>query len=192
MLPPIQLIVGLGNPGPAYEATRHNVGAWFIDLLAEQNSVILKNQAKFSGKIAQISIDNQYCWLLVPTTFMNNCGVSIRTMAQFYKIPPNAILIAHDDLDFPVGTIKLKQDGGHGGHNGLRDIIQQLHSNQFARLRIGIGHPGHKERVPDYVLSRPSKKDQELIHDAFGLANKVLPLFLAGEHQRAIELLHTN
>ncbi|MBA2653661.1 MAG: aminoacyl-tRNA hydrolase [Gammaproteobacteria bacterium] len=186
----IQLIVGLGNPGPNYKATRHNAGAWFVEMLAQDNGIELKPEAKFGGRIGRIQIQQQEYWLLLPTTFMNRSGLSIKSMANFYKIPPEAILVAHDELDFPPGTIRFKQEGGHGGHNGLRDIIQQLQTKNFHRLRIGIGHPGHRDQVTDYVLNSPSKKDFELIIDSIVAAQKVLPSFLVGEFQQAIRLLH--
>lgn len=186
----IQLIVGLGNPGPNYEDTRHNVGAWFVELLAEENAVKLQTESKFFGKTGRLQIDNQDYWLLIPTTFMNRSGLSVKMMAHFFKIPPEAILVAHDELDFPVGTVRLKQDGGPGGHNGIRDIIQQLQSKNFHRLRIGIGHPGHRDQVTDYVLNRPSKKDNELIRHSLRTAQSVLPTFVTGNFQQAIQQLH--
>jgi peptidyl-tRNA hydrolase, PTH1 family len=187
----IQLIVGLGNPGPNYEATRHNVGAWFVEMLAHGSNITLKPEAKFFGKIARIKLNDHNYWLLIPTTFMNRSGLAVKGMANFYKIPPQAILVAHDELDFAPGVIRLKQDGGHGGHNGLRDIISHLHSHQFNRLRIGIGHPGHRDQVLDYVLNPPTKKEQELIISAFHSAQLILPSFLAGNHQQAISKLHS-
>lgn len=190
MLNKIQLIVGLGNPGQQYEATRHNVGAWLVELLAKEYGGALQQENKFQGRIARIQIEQQDYWLLFPTTYMNKSGLAVKLMANFYKIPPESILVAHDELDFPPGITRIKQEGGHGGHNGLRDIIQQLQSKNFNRLRIGIGHPGHKDQVTDYVLSRPSKHDLGLIQDSLDLAKSILPTFLAGDHQKAIALLH--
>jgi peptidyl-tRNA hydrolase, PTH1 family len=184
----IRLIVGLGNPGPDYEATRHNVGVWFVKMLAGDTQ--LKLEAKLHGWVARVKLKEHSYWLMVPTTFMNHCGLAVKTMANFYKISPQAILVVHDDLDFPPGTIRLKQDGGDGGHNGLRDIIQHLHTRNFHRLRIGIGHPGHKDQVIDYVLRRPSKKDHALIIDAMNAAQLILPTFLVGNYQHAIQQLH--
>lgn len=158
-------------------------------MLAKENNIELKAEAKFSGLTARIQLNHQDYWLLIPTTFMNRSGLAVRAISYFYKIPPEAILVAHDELDFPVGTIRLKQDGGHGGHNGLRDIIAHLGKN-FHRLRIGIGHPGHRDQVTDYVLSRPSKKEQELILHSIHSAGLVLPSFLSGNQQQAIQQLH--
>lgn len=186
----IQLVVGLGNPGQQYEATRHNVGAWFADMLAKDHSISLQYENKFQGKVARIqSVDLDY-WLLIPTTFMNKSGLAVKMLSNYYKIPPEAILIAHDELDFPAGITRFKQEGGHGGHNGIKDIIDQLQSKHFQRLRIGIGHPGHKDQVLDYVLGRPSKKDHELIMDSLNQAKSVLPTFLSGDFQKAIAELH--
>jgi PTH1 family peptidyl-tRNA hydrolase len=188
----IQLIVGLGNPGQQYEATRHNVGAWFVEKLAQENGVRLQQETKFQGRVGRIVLDQCDYWLLIPTTYMNHSGLSVKLMSHFYKIPPAAILVAHDELDFPPGITRFKQDGGHGGHNGIRDIIAQLDTKIFNRLRIGIGHPGDRDQVTDYVLNRPSKKDVELIWDSLGLAETVLPTFLSGDYQKAIALLHNN
>lgn len=188
----IQLIVGLGNPGPDYETTRHNAGAWFVEMLAKEYSVELKSEAKFLGKVGRIQFNHQQYWLLIPTTFMNRSGLSVKTLINFYKIPPEEILVAHDELDFPPGTTRLKKDGGHGGHNGLRDIIQQLHTRNFHRLRIGIGHPGHRDQVTDYVLNRPTKKEFDLIMNSIDAAKMVLPSFLSGDFQQAMQLLHND
>jgi peptidyl-tRNA hydrolase, PTH1 family len=187
---PIQLIVGLGNPGRDYEATRHNVGAWFVEQLAQDHHVPLNSESKFHGRIGRLHLQGNDYWLFIPTTYMNHSGRAVKAIAQFYKISPPAILVAHDELDFPVGITRFKQEGGHGGHNGLRDIIAQLQSNQFNRLRIGIGHPGHRDQVTDYVLSRPSKNEQALIRDSLTMANNVLPSFLQGNVQQAIAQLH--
>lgn len=182
--------MGLGNPGPDYEATRHNVGAWFVESLAKENALTLQADKKFQGRIARLQSKDQDCWLLIPTTFMNCCGLSVKMMAQFYKILPENILIAHDELDFSAGIVRLKMDGGHGGHNGLRDIIAHLSTRNFHRLRIGIGHPGHRDQVTDYVLSRPSRKDYDLIINAIDNAKMIMPEFLKGEFQKATQQLH--
>lgn len=186
----IQLVVGLGNPGQQYEATRHNAGAWFVESLANEYSVSLQSESKFQGKIGRVQTADLDYWLLIPSTYMNKSGLAIKMVSHFYKIPPEAILIAHDELDFPPGIAKFKQEGGHGGHNGIRDTIDHLQSKNFQRLRIGIGHPGHRDQVTDYVLSRPSKKDYELIMESIDSAKSVLPTFLAGDFQKAIEQLH--
>jgi PTH1 family peptidyl-tRNA hydrolase len=189
---PIQLIVGLGNPGKTYAETRHNAGAWFIEHLAsDAGAPPFKLESKFHGHVSLIQSHAHKIRLLIPATFMNNSGLAVRAMAQFYQIPPESILVAHDELDFPAGLIRLKQGGGHGGHNGLRDIAQHLGEANFCRLRIGIGHPGHSSQVSDYVLSPPSKKDHALIVDAFLQAGHILPDLVLGDIQKAIRELHS-
>ena len=187
----IELIVGLGNPGAQYAKTRHNVGAWFVEQLAEKEGAALRNEPKFHGLIARIYSDGSPCWLLEPTTFMNESGQSVAACARFYKIPIESILVIHDELDFPAGTIRIKEGGGHGGHNGLRNITQHLQSKNFYRLRIGIGHPGHKDRVTPYVLSDPSKTDRGLILETIQEGIAVIPDLIAGEMQRAFRYLHS-
>ncbi|MES2141940.1 MAG: aminoacyl-tRNA hydrolase [Pseudomonadota bacterium] len=186
----IQLIAGLANPGKEYAKSRHNAGAWILDALAKSESLILKTDAKFHGAIAKLALGSHKCWLLIPNTYMNNSGRSIRALANFYHIPPEAILIVHDDLDLPPGVVRFKQGGGEGGHNGLKDIVAQLGSKDFWRLRIGIGHPGHRDRVHDYVLSSPSVADREKIEEANDKALAILPTFIGGEKQKAIQTLH--
>jgi PTH1 family peptidyl-tRNA hydrolase len=188
----IHLIVGLGNPGTEYAATRHNVGAWFVERLAHENSASLRAEKKFYGNYGKINLLGSDCLLLIPTTFMNLSGQAVQATANFYKITPQSILIAHDDLDLPTGTIKLKQGGGHGGHNGLRNIISRLGSNEFIRLRIGIGHPGHKDQVTNHVLSRTNKQDEKLINAAIDRAIKVLPNILIGNLDQAMQELHSD
>ena len=187
----IKLIVGLGNPGAEYDKTRHNAGAWFIERLAEQNGVTLRPEKKFQSLSADMQISGKSCRLLLPTTFMNHSGQAVKGAAQFYKLPPSAVLVAHDDLDLPAGEIRIKQDGGHGGHNGLRDIINHFASKTFWRVRIGIGHPGHKDKVLNYVLGRPSIHDAKLIHQAIDMAIDALPNMLNGDTQKAMQALHT-
>lgn len=186
------LIVGLGNPGQEYEKTRHNAGAWLIEQLAEQNSETLRVEKKFHSQFAKIKILGQEVCLLLPTTFMNNSGQAVIAAAKFYKFAPEAIIVAHDDLDLPVGTVKLKQGGGHGGHNGLRDIINHLGSNNFIRIRMGIGHPGHRDHVLDYVLGQPSQSDRKAITAAIDDVISVLPDIIKGHLQSAMNRLHTN
>ncbi len=186
----IRLIVGLGNPGDKYDQTRHNAGAWFVEQLAAADHIQLQAEPKFQGKVGALTLVTQKVWLLLPTTFMNASGQSVRAMSQFYQIPPESILVAHDELDFPAGVVRLKQEGGHGGHNGLRDLIAHLQTDRFMRLRIGIGHPGHRSQVLDYVLNRPSKADFEKIMDGIQLAANVLPDLIAGQTQQAIQKLH--
>jgi PTH1 family peptidyl-tRNA hydrolase len=187
----IQLIVGLGNPGKEYEQTRHNAGAWFVESLANQTHTILRPMAKFQGLHSIVEIHNQECHLLIPTTFMNLSGQAVKALASFYKIPAEAILVLHDEIDLPVGTVRLKFDGGHGGHNGLRDIIQHLGTHKFYRIRIGVGHPGTSQEVVDYVLKPPKKEERSQIDIALQKAGEILPLILAGEYQKAMQQLHS-
>lgn len=188
----IQLIVGLGNPGSQYEQTRHNAGFWFVEALARQHGASFKSESKFHGEACKISISGHEVWLLKPMTFMNRSGQGIAALARFYKIEPANILVAHDELDLPPGDIRLKQGGGHGGHNGLRDTIEQLgNSRDFQRLRIGIGHPGHSSQVTGYVLGKPPADEQRLMEDAIDTALKVMPLAIDGELQKAMNQLHT-
>ncbi len=186
----IQLIVGLGNPGAEYENTRHNAGAWFVEFFAAQKNISLIREKKFNGMIAQASMAENLFWLLIPSTYMNESGKAVSAIARFYKISPEAVLVAHDELDFPVGKIRLKESGGHGGHNGLRSIIECLGSDQFMRLRIGIDHPGHRDRVVPYVLSKPSQSDREKIDIA--ISDCVLPVndLILGDRQKAFRDLH--
>lgn len=191
MQTPIRLIVGLGNPGDEYEKTRHNAGAWFVQQLADDVRVSLRATAKYKGLFATTTLHGHECHLLIPTTFMNLSGQSVLAIASFYKIPPEAILIAHDEIDLPVGEIRLKFDGGHGGHNGLRDIIAHLHTNKFHRLRIGVSHPGRSDDVVDYVLKPPKKAEREAINHAMHDAERIVPYILQGQFQKAMHELHT-
>ena len=188
---PIHLIVGLANPGEQYAKTRHNAGAWFVEKLAQHCQKDLRVENKFHGEHTQIKFQQYDCHLLIPHTFMNLSGQSIGALAKFYKIAPQNILVAHDELDLAPGIIRLKFDGGHGGHNGLRDTINHLGTNQFHRLRIGIGHPGHKDQVVDYVLKQPGKQDRRLIDDAIGAALDVMPTVISGHMERAMHKLHS-
>lgn len=187
----IQLIVGLGNPGADYENTRHNAGAWFVSELAETSRATLRPVTKFHGLHSIARLHGHDFHLLIPMTFMNLCGQSVGALASYYKIPPEAILIAHDEIDLPVADIRLKLDGGHGGHNGLRDIIQHLHSNKFYRLRIGVGHPGNSKEVVDYVLKPPKKSERQEIDASLAMAQHILPDLLDGHFQKAMQHLHT-
>ena len=189
---PIKLIAGLGNPGPQYVNTRHNAGFWFVDALAEHYDVQLQTKAKFHGLIAKITVNDNDCWLLQPMTYMNLSGKAVATMAKFHNITTAEILVVHDELDFAAGTIKLKHGGGHGGHNGLRSIIESLGSKDFYRLRIGIDHPGDKRAVTDYVLSKPSKTDAMQIMDAIECGMKIVPDLVAGNLEQAMHSLHTS
>jgi PTH1 family peptidyl-tRNA hydrolase len=188
----IRLLVGLGNPGSEYEGTRHNAGAFFIQELARTQGAVLTHDTKFYGETAQINVSGASCRLLIPTTFMNRSGRAVAALAQFYKIPPEEILIAHDELDLPCGVAKFKVGGGHGGHNGLRDIIPALGNNpHFYRLRIGIGHPGHASKVTGWVLGRPTTQERELVDQSIRASLDALPLLLQGDLRKAMTQLHS-
>ena len=186
----VQLIVGLGNPGPEYEATRHNAGFWFVDAVARRWHGQFRAEKKFHGDVARVTLDGHEVWLLKPGTFMNRSGQSVQAMARFYRIPPEAMLVAHDELDLPPGTARLKQGGGHGGHNGLRDIIDKLGTRDFLRLRLGIGHPGDSRQVTGYVLKKPGQDDRLAIEQAIDRSLDVLPDVIAGNLQAAMNRLH--
>jgi PTH1 family peptidyl-tRNA hydrolase len=189
---PVELIVGLGNPGPNYERTRHNAGADLVLELAKSLHVELKHESKFFGDTARVTLDGHDVRLLIPSTFMNLSGKSVNALAKFYQIAPEAILVVHDELDKPPGEARFKKGGGHGGHNGLRDTIKCLGNNkEFARLRIGIGHPGNAKQVADYVLKKASPNDQQLIIDSIDDALRALPLAVAGEWEKAMLKLHS-
>lgn len=185
----ISLVVGLGNPGEEYLATRHNVGFWFVDQLASLNSSNWRSESRLKSQTCKVKSSEGDYWLQKPTTFMNHSGHAVVNLANYYKIKPESILVVHDDLDLPAGSIKVKQGGGHGGHNGLRDITSHIGAN-FMRLRIGIGHPGSREAVTPFVLGRPSKIDKQAIDDALIEASAALPLLITGELEKAQNLLH--
>ncbi len=188
----VQLIVGLGNPGPEYDQTRHNAGAFFVERLASSYGVNLSFDKKYSGLTGKFSHQGRDIRLLIPTTYMNRSGQSVAALANFFRIKPEEILVAHDELDMPPGVCKLKQGGGHGGHNGLRDIIASLaNQKNFHRLRIGIGHPGHSSQVSNYVLGRAPRSEQELTHTSIEFALGVLPDLLDGNFSRAMQQLHS-
>lgn len=186
----IDLIVGLGNPGAQYEQTRHNAGFWFVEEIARLKGAHFRPETKFSGEVCKVNLDGRDVWLLKPDTFMNRSGQAIQKLANFYKIPVDQILVAHDELDLEPGTARLKTAGGHGGHNGLRDTIAHL-GKDFHRLRIGIGHPGHRDQVSDYVLHRASKDDQIAIENSIDDALRVLPLLVEGSWEKAVHRLHS-
>ena len=187
----IELIVGLGNPGRDYADTRHNAGFWFVDAIARKYGGSFKSEKKFQGDVARTIIDGKDIWLLKPDTYMNLSGQAVLAIMQFYKIALANILVVHDDLDLPAGVARLKQGGGHGGHNGLRDISQRCGGNGFQRLRLGIGHPGDKSRVTGHVLSKVSSDDLRAIEDAMAAAMEVLPQVVCGEFPKAMNTLHT-
>ena len=186
----IVLIVGLGNPGPKYEETRHNAGFWFVDLLASRHGGNFRSEIRFHGQLASIRLGGSECRLLKPSTFMNRSGQSVSSFSHYFKIPPQQILLAHDELDLPAGVARFKQGGGHAGHNGLRDTMAALGSRDFYRLRIGIDHPQDRGKVVDYVLSRPSRADAQAIDQALEAAADALPDLLAGDLQKAMNRLH--
>ena len=192
MADPIRLIVGLGNPGAEYEHTRHNAGFWLVERLARQEGISLSPDKKFFGLAGKGRIGGQECYLLLPTTFMNRSGQSVEALANFYKIKTSEILVVHDELDMPPGIAKFKTGGGHGGQNGLRDIIARM-SNQkdFHRLRIGIGHPGDKNLVTGHVLGRASKAEQQAIDSVIDEALRVLPDAISGDLPKAMNRLHS-
>ncbi len=187
----IVMVVGLGNPGPDYEHTRHNAGALFVEALARDAGQTLRPDKKYHGLYARIQWQGLDLHLLNPTTFMNRSGLAIKALADFFKIPPQQILIAHDELDLPPGTAKLKKGGGHGGHNGLRDTIAHLGTNDFQRLRIGIGHPGDSRQVTGYVLGRLGKRESEDLTSVNHEILRVLPDAATGKLSAAMNRLHS-
>ncbi|MEX0619767.1 MAG: aminoacyl-tRNA hydrolase [Pseudohongiellaceae bacterium] len=188
----LKLIAGLGNPGPQHLGNRHNVGAMFLERLCERYHGELRNESKFSGLFGSAVIGSSEVKLLFPTTFMNNSGKSVAAVCRFFKIEPQQMLVAYDEIDFDVGTTRFKAGGGHGGHNGIRDIINALGGqNAFYRLRIGVGHPGHKSMVSGHVLSDPSKAEAEIILGDIERAVGVLPEAVSGNWEEAMRLLHT-
>lgn len=184
------MIVGLGNPGPEYAQTRHNAGFWLVDLLADRHGGMFRVERKFSAELAALRIDGADILLLKPQTFMNRSGGSVQAAAAYLKIPAEQILVVHDELDLPPGDARLKQGGGHGGHNGLRSMIAHLGPG-FWRLRLGIGHPGNRAEVIDYVLNRPSREDEALIRAAVTDAAEVIPILLGSGEQPAMHKLHS-
>lgn len=187
----IKLVVGLQNPGADYDKTRHNAGGWLAKMLAERLDVSLKKHKTFQGEVASVPQGEYPLYILLPTVWMNQSGRSVRALCQFYRIEPDEVLVAHDELDLPVGTIKLKTGGGHGGHNGLRDLISQMGSKVFHRLRVGIGHPGHKALVHDYVLGKPSLQDKQQIESAILRAVDTFPDIMDGNMAKAMKTLNT-
>jgi PTH1 family peptidyl-tRNA hydrolase len=186
----IKLLVGLGNPGEKYTATRHNAGFWWVDKIATQTDSKLALEGKFYGIAGKLNTKAE-TWLLKPTTFMNASGKSVAALANYYKISPSEILVIHDELDLPVGSVKLKMGGGHGGHNGLKDIEAALGTKDFWRLRIGIGHPGDRNEVVNFVLKAPSKDEEATIDEKLYESTKLIDLFLNGEFENAMLKLHT-
>jgi len=188
----LRLIVGLGNPGAEHLRTRHNAGFWLVDALAQRESARFGIESRLHAETAKVVIAQQPLWLLKPTTFMNRSGLAVAAALRYYKIEPEHMLVAHDDLDLPPGTARLKFDGGHGGQNGLRDLLAHLGHGRFHRLRVGIGHPGHKDRVTSWVLGRPGVQDEQAMLNGIADALDALPLAIAGEFEKAMHQLHTN
>ena len=185
----LKLIVGLGNPGAEYAQTRHNAGFVFVDELAARHGGKFRSEFRHKGELARIRIGDEDLWLLKPMSFMNDSGGPVRSVATFYKVPLSSILVAHDELDFPAGTVKLREGGGAGGHNGLRDLIAQL-GDAFWRMRIGIGHPGNRDAVMSYVLGRPQPADARLINEAIAAAAEAVPTIITEGPQKAMNRLH--
>ena len=187
----IRFIVGLGNPGREYERTRHNAGYWWVDSIAGRKKARWSKESKFSGLVARVEEGDRDFWMLKPSTYMNESGRSVSAFLRFHKIEPGEMLVVHDELDLPPGTVRLKKGGGTGGHNGLTDVVEMLGTKDFWRLRIGIGHPGHKDLVSDYVLGKARKEDQQLIDAAWERSLDLLPRLASGRMTDAMTWLHT-
>ncbi len=188
----IKLIVGLGNPGPEYAKTRHNAGTWYVEQLARWHNVSLREEPKFFGHTARILVEGQDVRLLIPNTYMNLSGKAVAALARFYQIEPEAMLVAHDELDLPPGIAKFKQGGGHGGHNGLKDIIARMgNNNNFFRLRLGIGHPGSKEQVAGFVLTKAPSSEQSLIDAALDESLRATDILFKQDMTKAMNRLHS-
>jgi PTH1 family peptidyl-tRNA hydrolase len=188
---PLKLIVGLGNPGTEYARTRHNAGFQLVDELAQRHGALFRSEPRHRAELARARIGESELWLLKPMNYMNRSGDPVRSVASFYKVPLEAILVAYDELDFPAGVVRLRQGGGAAGHNGMRDVIAQM-GDGFWRLRIGIGHPGDRSQVLDYVLGRPPAAEAQLIQEAIGAAADAVPVLLAEGAQIAMNRLHTS
>lgn len=188
----IKLFVGLGNPGPEYQDTRHNAGFWWLEALARELKVHLTLDKSYYGLVARTTVQGNTIWLLAPQTFMNLSGKSVGTLARFFKIAPEEVLVAHDELDVVPGQVKLKFGGSHAGHNGLRDIHAQLGSGDYWRLRLGIGHPGNKAEVANWVLKKPILDDRIAIDQCIDRAIKAVPDLIQGAMDRATMLVHTH
>jgi PTH1 family peptidyl-tRNA hydrolase len=186
----IKLIAGLGNPGPKHEQDRHNAGFWFVDALAAAHGASFANESKFHGELCQASIASRGVRLLKPSTYMNRSGQSVRAVTDYYRIDPEEVLVVHDELDLPPGTARLKRGGGHGGHNGLRDLISHI-GRDFLRLRIGIGHPGDRNRVVGFVLQAPGRQEAVAIDDAIRASVDALSVLLRDGEQKAMHQLHS-
>ncbi|MDE1941630.1 MAG: aminoacyl-tRNA hydrolase [Betaproteobacteria bacterium] len=187
---PLQLIVGLGNPGADYQHTRHNAGFWFVDRVAQAAGQAFRHESRFHGEVAKVLLDGRVLWLLKPGTYMNASGRAVAALTHFHRFTPDQVLVVHDELDLPPGVAKVKRGGGAAGHNGLKDLIAALGSPEFWRLRIGIGHPGQRDAVADFVLHRPSRSEQDAIDEALERALGVLPELVSGQAAAAMMNLH--
>jgi len=187
---PVALLVGLGNPGPKYESTRHNAGFWLADEVARRHGGSFRDERKFHGALTKLRVADRELLVLKPGTYMNHSGRAVQALAGFYKIPIETVLLAHDEIDLPPGTARLKQDGGHGGHNGLRDTAKAMGGTNFGRLRLGVGHPGERDQVIPYVLSKAGRDEQRAIDEATGRSADVLPDLVNGDWNRAFQSLH--
>ncbi len=185
-----KLIVGLGNPGRQYQKTRHNAGFWFLEGLALEFRAVWRYEPRFQGALASFLFDGQKVWLLKPETYMNKSGLAVAKLVRYYDLQVSEILVVHDELDFEAGIIRFKKNGGHAGHNGLRDIIAHLGSKEFCRLRVGIGRPVRQNNVADYVLSEPTKDEKERINQALTKVYAQQKLMLSGELEYVMNQLH--
>ncbi len=190
MEPGARVIVGLGNPGSRYAGTRHNAGYWLLDEVARLHGGQFRSEPRFHGELCRITVAGSSPWLLKPATYMNRSGTSVGSLAAFYKVPPDQILVVHDDIDLPAGTVRFKQGGGHGGHNGLRDIHRQLGTPDYLRLRLGVGHPGQRDDVVGYVLTSPPAVERQLIEAAIEAALEQLEQVVAGDFAAVMRALH--
>jgi PTH1 family peptidyl-tRNA hydrolase len=186
----IALIAGLGNPGPEYKHTRHNAGFWFIEQLSQRYPLDFKLESRFRGEVAKAQIKELSVRVLRPRTFMNESSQAVASLMRYFEIEPISLLVVHDDLDLDPGVVRLKEGGGHGGHNGLRDLIRHLDSNNFVRLRLGIGHPGHPDDVTDYVLHAPPANERSAILDAVSRAVALIEPMIKGDHVAVMNELH--
>jgi PTH1 family peptidyl-tRNA hydrolase len=187
---PLQIVVGLGNPGPEHRLTRHNAGFWFVDALARAQGAQFRSHSRYQGEVCRVELDGREVVLLKPQTYMNRSGLSVRALLDYIKAPVGELLVVHDELDLPPGTARFKQGGGHGGHNGLRDTITHC-GPDFWRLRLGIGHPGDRSQVIDYVLQRATPADEEAIVTSIGASLEALTVFVRDGAEKAMKVLHT-
>lgn len=186
----LKLIVGLGNPGTEYARTRHNAGFWFVDALARRHGGTFRSESKHQGELARVRIAGEEIWLLKPMTFMNRSGAAVRSVQSFYKLDTSTTLVGHDEIDLPLGVLRLKEGGGHGGHNGLRDLIATV-GDSFWRLRFGVGHPGHRDAVIGHVLSRASAEEDRALSDLVEAAVALVPELIEHGPQRVMHRLHS-